>query len=171
MDKLLRLVAVAHVVLDPFPVSDMLSVIQALAIGVPVITLPSEELGGRYALGLYQMLDYGLKEYKEVYRPLQSATLTQKSNLEGSSNDSEVLASTSQEQYVENEILSVPSLVALTPTDYISTAISIAHQPKLRDAISSELLSDNRRRRLLFDRNSDETKLMINEWKSFFSQL
>ena len=53
-----RALYVAHVVLDSFPVSGHLSTMQSLSMGVPVITMPSEIMGGRLALALYQMIGY-----------------------------------------------------------------------------------------------------------------
>jgi glycosyltransferase involved in cell wall biosynthesis len=54
----LRAIAAAHVVLDPFPASGFLSSLQALAVGVPVVTFPSERMAGRLTLALYDMMDY-----------------------------------------------------------------------------------------------------------------
>lgn len=49
----------AHVVLEPYPVGGLAIPLAALAMGVPVVTMPSEVAAGRMALGLYKMLGYG----------------------------------------------------------------------------------------------------------------
>lgn len=48
----------AHVVLDTFPSSDYLYSMQALALGTPVITMPSLRMIGRVCLSLYTRLNY-----------------------------------------------------------------------------------------------------------------
>lgn len=48
-----RFVAAAHVVLDPFHFGGANSTCEALALGVPVVTLPAFQLRGRFTLGLY----------------------------------------------------------------------------------------------------------------------
>jgi hypothetical protein len=56
----LRVISAAHVILDPFPVSTaILSTLQAFSLGVPIISMPSQRLGGRFVLALYQMMEYG----------------------------------------------------------------------------------------------------------------
>jgi len=55
----LDILRACHLLLDPFPVSGLLGPLQALALGVPVVTWPSNRLGGRLALGLYKQLGYG----------------------------------------------------------------------------------------------------------------
>lgn len=58
MEDTLTAMAAAHVLLDPFPVSGYLPSMQALSIGLPVVTFPSDVLAGRMGLILYNMLGY-----------------------------------------------------------------------------------------------------------------
>jgi protein O-GlcNAc transferase len=53
----LNLVAISDVVLDPFPFGGCNTTFEAFDYNVPVITLPSERLHGRFTLGLYQRMD------------------------------------------------------------------------------------------------------------------
>ena len=48
--------AAAHVLLDPFPAAGLLPTLQALAIGVPVVTQPGEHMSSRFALSLYRTM-------------------------------------------------------------------------------------------------------------------
>ena len=57
-DDTLGLIMAAHVVLDTFPVSTLLASLQVLGIGVPVITMPSHRLAGRFTHELYGMMGY-----------------------------------------------------------------------------------------------------------------
>lgn len=54
----LHVMTIAHASLDPYPASGYLPVLQALSIGLPVVTFPSVHLAGRMALLLYEMLQY-----------------------------------------------------------------------------------------------------------------
>jgi predicted O-linked N-acetylglucosamine transferase (SPINDLY family) len=54
-----QLLAAADVVLDPFHFGGCNSSCEALALGVPVVTLPGEQLAGRFTLALYQELGLG----------------------------------------------------------------------------------------------------------------
>lgn len=54
----LKAIAAAHVVLDPFPAADYKGSFFALALGVPVITLPTARMSGRLTLALYQRMGY-----------------------------------------------------------------------------------------------------------------
>lgn len=58
LEDTLTAMAAAHVLLDPFPVSGYLANLQALSIGLPVVTLPSDSLAGRMGLILYNMIGY-----------------------------------------------------------------------------------------------------------------
>lgn len=53
----LNLVAVSDVVLDPFPFGGCNTTFEAFDYNVPVITLPSERLHGRFTVGLYRRMD------------------------------------------------------------------------------------------------------------------
>jgi predicted O-linked N-acetylglucosamine transferase (SPINDLY family) len=52
----LRATAASHVVLDPFPASGYLAPLQALGIGVPVVTLPGERMASRFSLSFYEQM-------------------------------------------------------------------------------------------------------------------
>lgn len=58
--KNLLALASAHVVLDPFPASRLLSSFQAIAMGIPVITLkePTARMSGRFTQALYSVMNY-----------------------------------------------------------------------------------------------------------------
>jgi hypothetical protein len=136
------LLMAGHVLLDPFPVSGQLSPsLQALAVGVPVLTKPGDYLGGRLTLALYEMM--GLeKERKGVER------MGLKNETGGAS------ANKNPE----------PSLVVATVGEYIATAMSLAHKPSLRDKKSMSILS---KRHLLF-RDEDRDREHVKHWLDFF---
>jgi len=46
----------SDVVLDTYPVGGIMPSLQAMAVGAPVVTLPSELLGGRFTYGLYKRM-------------------------------------------------------------------------------------------------------------------
>lgn len=102
-----------HVLLDPFPVSSYFNNLQALSLGVPVITFPTEKLAGKQCLALYSMIEYQLDD-----------------------------------------------LIVKSDTEYIKSALAIAHSKTLRAQHSDELV----RRRYLF---YDET-VAAEDWKAFF---
>ena len=59
----LRVYAAGHVMLDPYPSSGSLAgSLQALGVGLPVVTYPSTLLGGRLTRAMYRKLGYGLDE-------------------------------------------------------------------------------------------------------------
>jgi len=53
----LNLVAISHVCLDPFPFGGCNTTFEAFDYNIPVITLPSERLHGRFTYGLYGKMD------------------------------------------------------------------------------------------------------------------
>lgn len=65
MDNMIRVISVAQVMLDPFPVSSLFAPYLGLSLGVPVVTIPTENLSGRYALGLYKLMDVYLSDRSE----------------------------------------------------------------------------------------------------------
>ena len=56
--KFLNLVQIADVCLDPFPFGGCNTSYDAFDYNIPVITLPSNYLHGRFTLGLYRKMDY-----------------------------------------------------------------------------------------------------------------
>ena len=53
-----QLIRSASVVLDPFPSGGLVGSLQAISLGVPVVTLPTDRIAGRTTLGLYRIMDY-----------------------------------------------------------------------------------------------------------------
>jgi predicted O-linked N-acetylglucosamine transferase (SPINDLY family) len=60
VNKNMAAIASAHLVLDPFPSSGFLTILQSLALGVPVVSLsnPSSRMSGRFAEAVYSMMNY-----------------------------------------------------------------------------------------------------------------
>ena len=135
-------------ILDPFPVStSILATLQAFSMGVPVITMPSDRLGGRFALALYSMMEYGFgNETVKEKRKRGGAHLN-------GENDAEVH-------------LSVPTaLIVSSVTAYVSTALAIAHNSALRARHTREILS---RQHLIF--NSEKRREeAVQDWRAFLS--
>jgi hypothetical protein len=96
--------------------------LEALAIGVPVVTMPfASHVGGRFTLALYHMLGYGL---------------------EGTPHSSTMSVSD-----VEGADVEYAPLVVKSVQEYVSLSIRLTHQPKLRQYHSENIL---RRRHRLF---------------------
>jgi len=55
-DRMVGLLEAVDVVLDAFPISGYVTTLQALSVGTPVVTLPSNFLGGRLTLAMYQAM-------------------------------------------------------------------------------------------------------------------
>ena len=53
----LSLIAAADVVLDPFPYGGATTTYDALSLGKPIVTLPSQYQRGRYTLGCYEKIE------------------------------------------------------------------------------------------------------------------
>jgi predicted O-linked N-acetylglucosamine transferase (SPINDLY family) len=148
--ELSNVLSVAHVLLDPFPVSgsSLHVLLQALSIGLPVVTKPSSLLGGRLALGLYRLIDYGLHDSPGAAF----------SSSEAAGEGGGELSDLSSESAVRE---SVASLVVDSVHDYVTMALRLTHQPKLRSHHSLNLLN---RRHLLFGEN-DAT--VLSDWQFF----
>lgn len=71
---LAAILQISHVVLEPFPCTGGLEhALQALAIGIPVVTLPHpSRLAGRLTYLLYTLLDYG---HRPHYTPFVNASV------------------------------------------------------------------------------------------------
>ena len=111
-------------VLDPHPVSGSIShSLHALSLGVPVVTFPSDRLGGRHVLGMYRILQYG---FGNETTPTSDDAHPQR-----------------REKERESSVrLSVPApLVVSTHAEYVTTALSIAFNPTLRMQHTQEIMS------------------------------
>jgi hypothetical protein len=118
-----------------FFAGDLQPSLEALAIGVPVVTMPSaSHIGGRFTLALYHMLGYGLEG--TTYSPLSVSD-------------------------VEATDVEYAPLVVKSVQEYVSLAIRLTHQPKLRQYHSENIL---RRRHRLF---SVDTASIAAQWKLF----
>lgn len=132
----------ANVLLDPFPASSsLLPSLHALALGIPVVTFPSDKkLSGRFTLGLYQLLGYGFATNNSTFTPASKV-------VSGSA------------KYTHTDGLIVSSV-----DEYIHSAMAIAFKPQLRLHHSSNILH---RRHHLFEVDYAST----NSWKSFLDGL
>ena len=127
-EEFLRVLSSAHVVLDPFPSGGgVLPTLQALSLGLPVLTLPSSRLGGRLTRAVYDILDYG-KDQDHSYD-------------QGPSH----------------------RLVASSPSEYASLALSIAHNTPLRVHHTTQILQRLHR---LFD-NRTLRRQAVQDWRQF----
>jgi hypothetical protein len=169
------IIQLAHVILDPFPISGAFdTILQSLAIGIPVVTMPSKRhVAGRFTSLLYNMLDYGINE---TYTNHEASTNIDENTARN------VLSEESPNIIITEEVLKEvhnykeesgnpppvsPStlycpLVVNNVNEYIQTAMKIAHQPKVREFHTMELL---KRRERLFQGNA--TRIVF-EWKDFF---
>jgi hypothetical protein len=162
-------IQLAHVILDPFPISGAFdTILQSLAIGIPVVTMPSNtHVAGRFTLGLYKMLGYGINETNAE----DSVTEASSNRLHPIENPNVII---SEEVLKEvNSFREEPTqpnssqshycrLVVQSVSEYIQTAMKIAHQPKIREYHTMELL---KRRERLFQGNASK---IVGEWTDFF---
>jgi hypothetical protein len=167
----LRLLAAGHVLLDPFPVSGLVGNLQALALGLPVVTWPSEYLGGRYALALYKQMDYVLTE--NVTKPVmpypssmkvvsRKIVVNDRASVDDSDESSESSGVSSTFDGEDNERI---SLVVSSLQEYIAAAMSITHRPKLREVL---VRYNNPRRYRLFDDPMQRVQT-VDDWKQFIN--
>jgi tetratricopeptide (TPR) repeat protein len=183
----ISLLQLAHVVLDPFPISGPFdSTLSALAMGVPVVTMPStRHVAGRFTYGLYQKLGYGiseshddsrekLTEENEAYNRNNSDSLPPPSANEGNSVVIEEKLIKESQFYkfheddnegsgaIQNGKSLYSRLVVHSVQEYIQTAMKIAHQSKVRHYHTTEIM---KRRDRLFAGNASQ---IAGEWKDFF---
>lgn len=146
LEGVLRTVAAGHVLLDTFPVSSLLSCLQGLGMGVPVMTFPyaTERLGGRFCLGLLNQMKIGDQDNalglpEDRYRNV----FTVETEIRGAEHSENVPSGGLGFDMAGKNV----RLVANSIPDYITMAMAIAHKPMLRENITVELL---RRRHFLF---------------------
>lgn len=169
LTSLLDALAGGHVLLDPFPVSALLPNLQALSVGLPVITLPSDKLGGRFATALYNILDYGMKNQtinKDGSTTGGSGTINSLGRSSSSSSADAKTASYMQGTKAANLDTSGQYLIANSVNEYITTALSICHKPKLREQHAAEIM---RRKYRLY---SNELLIQAAEdWSQFMNKI
>ena len=119
--------------------------LEALAIGLPVVTWPSQtHIGGRLTLALYYMLGYGYQTQDPSVGDNAPADPSQMGETTSSSNDPEA---------------SYSPLVVASAAEYVSLAIRLTHQPKLRQFHSERIL---RRRHRLFQQDH---RSVLAQWR------
>ena len=126
-----QMISAAHVVLDPHPVSGSIShSLQALSLGVPIVTLPSDCLGGRHVLCMYEILQYGFGN--------ETAPISDDMQRERREGKKEGV----KRQRESGVRVSVPApLVVSTHAEYVTAALSIALNPTLRMQHAREILA------------------------------
>ncbi len=172
---MLTALAGGHVLLDPFPASSsLLSCLQAVSVGLPIITMPSDSrLAGRLALAVYQLLGYGFQSSSSSSPSSASATSevifdmnsngvlsSRKSGGTGGSVVSGVSGS-SKRHFNGGERLVVSSV-----NEYVSAALSLAHQPRLRERHSAEIMQ--RKHRLY---SSEVRQQAAEDWIQLFNAI
>eukprot|EP00981_Chlorochromonas_danica_P005392 scaffold1091_cov164-Ochromonas_danica.AAC.15 len=160
--EMMQVIEISHVVLEPFPITgSLVSALEALTMGVPVVTLPAKRsVAGRLVLGLYELIHYGVAK-----------TMSELSPGEGSGEDDVLGRWVAPDENCNNSILSqwraldtslYSPLVVTSLLDYVNTALKIAHMPYLRDFHSYQLL---KRRHRFF--HPDSPVEMVRAWKNF----
>ena len=119
--------------------------LEALAIGLPVVTWPSQtHIGGRLTLALYHMLGYGYQTQDPSVGDNVPTDPSHMGESTSSSNDPEA---------------SYSPLVVASVAEYVSLAIRLTHQPKLRQFHSERIL---RRRHRLFQQDH---RSVLAQWR------
>jgi hypothetical protein len=166
-EEYLYVLSNAHVVLDPYPASGgLLPSLQALAlpVPVPVLTMPSDRLAGRFTLALYQMLNYGLGSFdsdSSTKQGVNSESSTKHGGNSESSTKNGVNSGSTDGTHSGGG--SGGALVVRTPSEYIATALLIAHNAKLRAQHTTELAA---RRWRLFH-NEEQHWAAVEDWRRF----
>ena len=145
----------------------------ALAVGLPVVTMPSPtHIGGRFTLALYQMLGYGYQkqhpkaakkgginefiEYPHPLKPMEDKDLKDGFNSQDPHANDGV-----NETVIEDDDALYTPLVVSTVQEYVTLAIRLTHQPKLRQYHSERILS---RRHRLFQQ---DPAAVLAQWRLF----
>lgn len=151
-NDMIGILQIAHVMLEPFPISGNFEPsLEALAIGIPVITWPvSQHVGGKMTLALYKMLDYG---FTPTYPPDSSSSGSPNTNVVGEDGLTKDLE--------EDNSLYCP-LVVDSLQDYVNTAMKLTHQPKVREFHVQQILA---RRERLFQTNATR---VVEAWTTLF---
>ena len=186
-----QVISVAHVVLDPFPVSSsILTSLQAFSQGVPVVTMPSDRLGGRFVLALYQMMEYGFgnetvimsgnggegrtggngRNERKVREGIKGGMVEKggtgskgREGTKGSKESKESGGSGGKDRAPVPPLSVSTALVVSTPSEYVSTALSIALNPALRSRHTTEILG---RIGSVFD-SAKRREEAVADWRSF----
>lgn len=158
-----HIMQMGHVMLEPFPVTgDYQPALEALSIGLPVVTMPSQShVGGRFALALYHMLGYGYQPFDSTASPAASTTETGSTSTNRAS-EHHVDGETGDAGSASSEPLaSYSPLVVDSVDEYVNLAIRLTHQPKLRQFHSERILS---RRHRLFQQDQHA---VLAQWRLF----
>jgi hypothetical protein len=152
---LLAAMAGAHALLDPYPAGgSLLPSLQALAVGLPVVTLPGVGLGSRLTLALYRTLQYGENRVKKNRSSMSSSNSDSNSNI-SDNNDSDS----------NNSINDTwERLVVSSEAEYVRTALALSLRPGLRERHSQHIHS---RRHRLFGPAAGRTA--AEDWRDFLS--
>lgn len=160
---------------------------EALSIGLPVVTLPSStHVGGRFALALYHMLGYGYQSYDATAISASEHTASAAANDDNSADttteratgrfaSTAATSSLSEDSSTEQTTdsmgggssssgggeVSYSPLVVSSVQEYINLALKLTHQPRLRQFHSERIL---RQRHRLFQQ--DPAALQA-QWKLF----
>ena len=163
--SLLNAFAGAHVLLDPFPVSALLPNLQAISVGLPIITMPSNNLGGRFALALYRLLDYGINnETQTIDQTARGSSSTSGSSTAEKSNVYNNANNNRNNRNSMNIIDGGRYLVVNSINEYVTAALSICHKPKLREQHSAEIMK--RKSRLY---STEVRRQAAEDWIIFFN--
>jgi len=139
-----QLYEAADVVLDTFPVGGYITSLQALAVGSPVVTLPSDVLGGRFTLAMYKKMGiYPLRKSFTTNNNIgggvpsagASSSMGLKDNRKRGNGDEFYDSSHSDSNnggggggFKTSPL--VADLVALSPKDFVAKALRIAFAPQ-----------------------------------------
>ncbi len=147
--------------LDPFPAAaDFSSSLAALSLGLPVVTMPSDRLAGRFAMGLYRMMNFGFHDSPQSDLIAEDAVGEAPSREASSSAPERPFAAAAAGSRESSS-----ALVVHTAHDYLTMALRLTHQPKLRAQLVQNLLS---RRQLLFAPVHAENALA--DWREFLHE-
>jgi len=138
----------ATAVLDTYPYGGCLTALDALAHAIPIVTLPSPYIRGRYAVG---------EEKREVN---VSRTTTTTTTTTAKALFSPPLSRFTLALYRQ---LGVMDCVATTPEEYVSIAIRLDQDPPFRESVVAQLISQHH----LLPR----TEEVAAEWESLFLRL
>ena len=145
--------------LDTFPTGGYMTSLQAFAMGAPVVTLPTQFLGGRLTLAMYEQMGLASgaqqrersEDEDEGRVPRQRRSRLKEAldrHRRGGGPSRE-----SRQSYDNDEPQAPPfPLVARDEADYVSIALRVANDAALRRQLSDVILA--RQHRLFYDDNA-----------------
>ena len=131
---------VSDVVLDTFPFGGGVTSLQTLAMGAPLVTLPSRFLRGRLTLALYRQMGCTLRD----------------ADFSGGADDTEV------DPDPGSDPDSYCRCVAVNEQEYVERALAIGRNTTLRDAVARQIEAASPR---LF-----EDRAAVVEWERFLTE-